>query len=314
MRHGILGAGGVGGLIGAVLAHAGEDVTLLVRPGTDPVYPRELSLDSRFGQFAVPVSIMTKLQEPLAILWITVKATQLEAALENIDDHGKVDLVVPLLNGIDHVERLRQRFGDERVLPATIAVETERINSGRIVQRSSFIHFNVTGQGQGRLESPIAIFQRFGFECKVLDDERTLLWSKLVFLAPLALSTSVARGPVGEVMREPARMAGLEQCMREACAVATADGAKVNVETVLASIKALPLGTRSSMEKDIAKGNRPELDAIAGPIIRRGAKYGIAVPKTAELMSVVAKNSALAISGASAKPMTDLSCVNLPSD
>jgi len=75
MRHGILGAGGVGGLIGAVLAHAGENVRLMVRPGTESLYPRELSLDSRFGQFAPSVSVIAELEEPVEILWITVKAS-----------------------------------------------------------------------------------------------------------------------------------------------------------------------------------------------------------------------------------------------
>jgi len=291
MRHGILGAGGVGGLIGAVLAHAGEDVTLMVRPGTESLYPRALSLDSRFGQVAPSVSVITELEEPVEILWITVKATQLDAALENIPDPTKVGLFVPLLNGIDHVEQLRKRFRAERVLPATIAVETERIAPGRIVQRSPFIRFNVTRQGQEHLAHAIGIFQRFGFDSNVLDDEPTLLWSKLVFLAPVALSTSAARGPIGEVMREPARMAGLEQCMREACAVATADRATVHPEKVLSAIKALPVTTRSSMEKDIAKGNPPELDAIAEPILRRGEKYRIEVLKTAELTSLVARSA-----------------------
>jgi len=289
MKHGILGAGGVGGLIGAVLAQAGENVTLLVRPGTDTLYPRELSLESRFGTFSAPVSVATRIVEPAEILWLTVKATQLETALESIDD-SKLDLVVPLLNGMDHVERLRKRFGHKRVVPATIAVETERVSPGRIVQSSPFIRFNVAQQGRDRLAGPLGIFQRFGFDCKVLDDEQTLLWSKLVFLAPVALSTSAVRGPIGEVMNDPARMAGLEQCVREACEVATADGAKVNRETVLATIHSLPGGMRSSMEKDIEKGNPPELDAIGGPIVRRGEKYRIAVPKTVELMSQVAKS------------------------
>jgi len=295
-------------LIGAVLAHAGEDVTLIVRPGTESLYPRELSLESRFGQFTPSVSVMTTLEKPVEILWITVKATQLDAALENMPDPTRVDLIVPLLNGIDHVALLRRRFGAERVLPATIAVETERIAPGRIVQRSPFIRFNVARQGQERLAHPIGIFQRFGFDSNVSDDEPTLLWSKLVFLAPLALSTSAVRGPVGEVMREPARMAGLEQCMREACAVATADGATVHPEKVLATIKALPATTRSSMEKDIAKGNPPELDAIGGPILRRGEKYRIAVPTTAELMSLVARSAAASFPAREpfpAMPITD---------
>ncbi|HTS59836.1 MAG TPA: 2-dehydropantoate 2-reductase [Terriglobales bacterium] len=290
MKHGILGAGGVGGLIGAVLAQAGESVTLIVRPGTDTLYPRELSLESRFGTFAAPVSVTTRIVEPVEILWVTVKATQLETTLESIADDSTLDLVVPLLNGIDHMERLRKRFGDQRVLPATIAVETERVAPGRIVQSSPFIRFNVAQQGRDRLAGPLGIFQRFGFDCKVLDDEQTLLWSKLVFLAPVALSTSAVRGPIGEVMKDPARRAGLEQCVREACEVATADSAKVNRETVLATIHSLPGGIRSSMEKDIEKGNPPELDAIGGPILRRGEKYRIAVPKTAELMSQVAKS------------------------
>jgi 2-dehydropantoate 2-reductase len=290
MKHGILGAGGVGGLIGAVLAQAGENVTLIVRPGTDTLYPRELSLESRFGTFVAPVSVTRKILEPVEILWVTVKATQLETALESMADDSKVDLVVPLLNGIDHMQRLRKRFGDNRVLPATIAVETERVAPGRIVQSSPFIRFNVARQDRDRLAGPLGIFERFGFDCKVLDDEQTLLWSKLVFLAPVALSTSAVRGSIGEVMKDPARTAGLEQCVREACEVATADGAKVNRESVLATIHSLPGGMRSSMEKDIEKGNPPELDAIGGPIVRRSEKYRIAVPKTTELMSQVANS------------------------
>jgi 2-dehydropantoate 2-reductase len=289
MKHGILGAGGVGGLIGGVLAQAGEKVTLIVRPGTDTLYPRELSLESRFGTFSAPVSVTTKILEPVELLWVTVKATQLETALESIPDGSKLDLVVPLLNGIDHVERLRKRFGDTRVQPATIAVETERVAPGRIVQSSPFVRFNVARQGQDPLAGPLGVFNRFGFDCKVLDDEQTLLWSKLVFLAPVALSTSAVRGPIGGVMKDPARRARLEQCVREACEVATADGAKVNRETVLATIHSLPGGMRSSMEKDIEKSNPPELDAIGGPIVRHGEKHRIAVPITVELMSEVAK-------------------------
>jgi 2-dehydropantoate 2-reductase len=290
MRHGILGAGGVGGLVGAVLASAGEDVILIVRPGTEQRYPHELSLDSTFGTIKAPVSVAASIEQPLDVLWITVKATQLEQALNSISHDLQVDSVVPLLNGIDHVEKLRQRFGSEKVVPATIAVESERIAPGRIVQRSPFVRLNVATRGKDLLATAMDAFQRFGFDCKFVEDERTLLWSKLVFLAPLALSTAAARCTVGEVIRDPARSAQLDACVRETCSVASAAGAKVDANVVLASIKALPPGMRSSMEKDVSNGNVPELDAIGGPIVRGGETYGIPVHATSELMRIVGKH------------------------
>jgi len=290
MRHGILGAGGVGGLIGAVLANAAEQVTLIVRPGTEPDHPRELSLESKFGKISAPVSITAKADGPLDVLWITVKATQLESALQSIPARAKIEFVVPLLNGIDHVDRLRGRFGNKNVIAATIAVETERIAPGKIIHRSPFVRFNMSSLGHDRLGATVALFQRFGFDCKFVDDETTLLWSKLVFLAPVALTTSAGRCAIGEVVQNPASLSQLDQCVREACEVATAAGGKVDANSVLASIKALPPQMRSSMEKDIANRRAPELDAIGGPIIRGGQKYGIAVPTTGALINAIQTN------------------------
>jgi 2-dehydropantoate 2-reductase len=290
MRHSILGAGGVGGLLGAVLAQAGEDVTLIVRPGTEQNYPRELFLDSTFGRIKAPVSIATSVAQPFHVLWITVKATQLEEALNSSRQDAKVEAVVPLLNGIDHVERLRQWFGRDKVIPATITVESERTAPGRIVHRSPFIRFNMIASGKDALATAIAAFRRFGFECNFVEDERTLLWSKLVFLAPVALSTTAARSPIGKVISDPARAAQLDACVREACAVASAAGANVDASSVLVRIKALPPGMRSSMEKDVANGNPPELDAISGPILRGAEACGIPVPATSELARVIRAN------------------------
>jgi 2-dehydropantoate 2-reductase len=292
MRHAILGAGGVGGLIGAVLAHAGEDVTLIVRPGTEQNYPHELSLDSTFGKIKAPVSVAASVARPFDVLWITVKATQLDDALNSAHPDVRVEAVVPLLNGIDHVEKLRQRFGSEKIIPATIAVESERTAPGIIVHRSPFVRFNLATRGKNLLATTVDAFRRFGFDCNFVEDERTLLWSKLVFLAPVALSTTAARSPIGNVINDPARSAQLGACVGEACAVARAAGATVDASAVLATIKALPPGMRSSMEKDVANGNTPELDAIGGPILRGGKTYGIPVPATAELARFIRTNLA----------------------
>jgi 2-dehydropantoate 2-reductase len=287
MEHGILGAGGVGGLVGAVLAKAGEHVTLILRPEMLARHPAGIALDSTFGKFAVSVSRAAKADQPLDVLWITVKATQLESALDSVPRDAQVRAVVPLLNGIDHVQLLRQRFGHDQVIPATIAVESERAAPGVIVHRSPWVRLNAASSGHLILESSFSHFRQFGFECNFVENETTLLWSKLVFLAPIALSTTAAAAPIGDVIKDPARKARLEQCVEEACAVAIAAGAVLDAATVLANIGKLPPQMRSSMQKDVEAGRSPELDAIAGPILRGAEKYGLPASATRILVEEI---------------------------
>jgi 2-dehydropantoate 2-reductase len=283
MHHAILGAGGIGGLIGAVLAHASERVTLVVRSAAVERQPRQLSLDSKFGKFTAPIEVAATISSPVDVLWITVKATQLEAALENIPSDAPVRCVVPLLNGIDHIAMLRDHFGDDRVIPATIAVESERTAPGVVIQRSPFIRLNVAASGKPILESTLGEFTRFGFECNFIENESTLLWSKLAFLAPFALSTTAAGAPIGEVRNDPRRKKLLEDCIREACAVANVSNAGLKPDKLIATVNAMPAEMRSSMQKDVEAGNPPELDAIAGPILHGGPEHGIPALATQEL-------------------------------
>ena len=122
MRHAILGAGGIGGLIGACLAKSGASVTLVVRSETLSSFPKQLHLESPFGNFAVPVELSATVPDA-DVVWITTKATQLDSALKSFSEKVSVRAIVPLLNGIDHVARLREKYGTDGVVPATIAVE-----------------------------------------------------------------------------------------------------------------------------------------------------------------------------------------------
>jgi 2-dehydropantoate 2-reductase len=286
MKHAILGAGGVGGLIGACLAHAGHSVTLVVRRETLAQYPKKLRLESAFGNFEVDVAIAAEVPAVDA-LWITVKATQLDAALAEFKNPDSVRAIIPLLNGIDHVALLRGRYGVDRVIPATIAGETERVSPGHIVHRSPFARLNVLSAGRELLGGMIDQLQQMGFTCGFIDDEPTLMWGKLVFLAPFALSTTAADKTVGEILSDPEWRSLGEACVREACAVGVAEGAKVDPEKVLAGVAGMPANMRSSMQKDVERHNAPELDAIAGPILRGAKKHGIAVPVTTKLVAAV---------------------------
>ena len=288
MRHVILGPGGVGGLIGACLAASGEAVIMVGRPETMANYPSELQLESPFGNLRVPVEHATKVP-PADVVWITVKATQLESSLASFTDATGVRGIVPLLNGIDHIARLREKYGVERVIPATIAVESERVAAGHIVHRSPFAILNVASSGRALLGDAIADFTKRGFTCRFIDNEATLLWSKLVFLAPLALVSTVTGQTTGEFLADPESREKVFSCVREACAVATKEGATVDPEAVIANMSKLPPHMRSSMQKDVAQGKAPELDAVAGPILRGAEKHGLEAPVTRELVEGVKK-------------------------
>src|SRR5262249_41757289 len=146
--------------------------------------------------------------------------------------------------------------------------------------------------GQNRLGQTTAHLTHFGFECKAFESEATLMWSKLVILAPFALATTAAAAPVGAVLKDPARGERLLACVRECCAVAVASGAGVDATKMVEAFTRFPYEMRSSMQKDVAAGRPPELDAIAGPVLTGGAAHGIPLPATSALVEAVKRRLA----------------------
>ncbi|HJY87106.1 MAG TPA: 2-dehydropantoate 2-reductase [Candidatus Acidoferrales bacterium] len=286
MNHAILGAGGVGGLLGAALARGEDRVLLLLRPETLDKHPDHLWLESPFGDIKVPVRRTTVLEEPVDVLWIAVKAPQLDAALHAVPaGASRIGTIVPLLNGIDHVALLRSRYGQQGVLPATIAVEAERVGLGHIIQRSPFVRLALSARGERQLAGVTERLRQFGFTCDFQADEQTMLWSKLAFLAPFALVSTATDKTKGEIFVDPTWRERLRSAVREACAVAVREGAAVDGEKILTTLESLPATMRSSMQKDVAAGRIPELDAIGGPIVRGGLKYGVDVAVTQDLVA-----------------------------
>jgi 2-dehydropantoate 2-reductase len=294
MRHAILGAGGVGGLIGAALAKSGDSVTVVLRPEALKKYPTELSLDSPFGSFSVPVERAAEVTQPFDVLWIAVKATHLDAALRSITNTDQFGAIVPLLNGIDHVALLRSRYGHDRVVPATIAVESERAAPGKIVHRSPSVRLSVSSLGESRLASTVEKLRQFGFNCQFSTDEQKMLWNKLAILAPCALTTAASGMTMGEVKNDPVWRQRLEACVYESCAVASASGIQFDPASFIRVFDGFPPGMRSSMQKDVAAGEPPELDGIAGPILRRAHEHGLEVPVTRELVEMIRGKSTAA--------------------
>jgi 2-dehydropantoate 2-reductase len=286
-RVAVLGPGGVGGLLAALLARAGDSVVVLAGEGTaQAIGARGLKLQSsRFGDFDVPVDSAVKLQTPVDACLIAVKATQLEAALERVPASALGHaLLVPFLNGIDHVARLRTLYPSSSVVAATIRVEVARIETGTIRHTSPFaaVEIATSPAVAERVEELASHLRATGLDVKLRDEEVPMLWDKLVILGPLALLTTHARANLGEVRTH--RRNDALALISEVAAVATAEGVPVDPEAVLRMFDSGPDAMQSSMQRDQAAGLPLELDAIGGAILEHAARTGVAVPVTTRLV------------------------------
>jgi 2-dehydropantoate 2-reductase len=285
VRHAVLGAGGVGGFVGGALARAGAHVVLLLRPETLASFPERLRVESAvLGDFEVDVATASELDREVDVLWVTTKATQLEPALElaGPDRVGEA-VVLPLLNGVDHVALLQARY--RYVLAGAIRVESERRAPGVIRQPTAFARVDLA---PGRRRDEIARELRdAGLDVALASDEPTVLWEKLSFLAPLALTTTACGAPVGAIQGDPDWSERLLRCHDETVAVGLAEGAALDPPT-LRRLMGFPGGEiRTSMQKDFDAGRPLELRAIVGPVVRGGRRHGIATHATEELVGLV---------------------------
>lgn len=276
----VLGPGGVGGLVAAALTRAGEAVVVVARPETASVLiARGLELRSEsLGHHTAHPAATPSLEDPVDVLVVATKAGQLEPALERI--RGEVGVVVPLLNGVEHMTRLRERF--DSVLAASIRVEAERVEPGVVVHGSPGVRLELSGRED--LASRLTLA---GLPARVVADEATLLWSKLCRLCPLALTTAASGLTLGEVRDDPAWAARLWGALDECAAVARAEGATLDAEAPRAELRDAHAALSSSLARDVRAGRPSELDAIGGAVLRAAARHGLEAPTVAALVDGV---------------------------
>jgi 2-dehydropantoate 2-reductase len=295
----VLGPGGVGGLVGCVLARAGADVVLVARPETaEAIAERGLSLHSvMFGDVHARARAWTSLQahENVDVLIVATKAAGLRAALERIE--CEPGLVLPLLNGLDHLTLLRERFDPDTVLASTIRVESDRPQPGVIVHTSRFLLIDMATHSEAALEPMQGLadtLRRAEIPVRVTlpvsaRSEAQVMWSKLVRLNALACTTSAHDKLLGEIRSTPELRADLVGAIEEASAVGQAEGAQdVDPQGALAELERAHDTLGSSMQRDISAGRTPELDAIPGSILRAAACHGLPCPTIERLVAAIA--------------------------
>lgn len=288
----VLGPGGVGGLLAALLARAGHRVICLAGEET----ARTLRTDGirvrsgRFGDFTARVEADTDLREPVGACLVAVKHTSLAAALDRVPAEVLGDgLLVPLLNGVEHPAVLRARYGTERVAPAVIRVESTRVAPGVVEHGSPFVEIDLAGDPvpRARLDALAATLAAAGPATRVLDDEAAALWAKMSFLAPLALLTTRHGLPLGDIRTR--HREELTALVTETAAISGACGGPADPAGALARYDAFPPGMKSSMQRDAEAGRALELDAIGGALLRAAEQHGVPAPVTERVVRELGK-------------------------
>jgi 2-dehydropantoate 2-reductase len=272
----VLGPGAVGGALAARLARGGRPVVVVGTPASvSAIRADGITLVAPDGSFTERMDAIERLVRPVALLVVAVKSTGLAEALDRIEAEPR--LTVPLLNGIEHMEVLRRRFG---VVAAGSAGRFSAYREGpaRIVQ---------TTPGMLLTTSSVRIAELLsvdGIEGRTEANERLVLWWKAARLAPVTAVSALTQRPVGELLADPAWRATLLAAVEEACSVATADRAPTTPAEQWAMIELMPPTALTSAARDVAARQPSELDAIVGGVVRAGERLGVPTPVLAELL------------------------------
>ena len=281
MRILMVGAGAIGGYFGARLASAGRDVTFLVRPGRAELLRNGgLRVKSPAGdvEIAHPRLVTAEaLREEFELVVLTCKAYDLSAALADIAPAvGANTAILPLLNGMAHIDALDVAFGANRVLGGQCVIASTLADDGTILHlnaQQSLSFGERDGSMPARAQAIATAFKDAAFPFTLSDRIVADMWEKWMFLASLAASTSLMRAPVGAIVAAPGgpefMLALAEECRAIAAGegFAPRDDAVARVQGMLTTPNS-PL--TASMMRDIEKGGRIEADHVIGDLLARG--------------------------------------------
>jgi 2-dehydropantoate 2-reductase len=231
--------------------------------------------------------VAEELSLPVDLLLVTVKPDQLEDAIARIDPAAVAQgVVLPLLNGIEHMGPIRERFPGRVAAGALTHFDAYRVGRMQIVQKTptALVTMGSEELPQAELERAGRILERAGIDVEIDDDERRVLWRKLVRLAVLAPATVITGRTVGDLRNDWEWRTRLEDAVAEACAVAAADGVSLIPSAQWTRITEMDADVTTSVARDAQNGSRArEIDAITGAVLRVGGQHGISCPVLSEL-------------------------------
>lgn len=284
----VVGAGSTGGYFGGRLAEAGRDVTFLVRPARAAhLRANGLQIVSPNGDLTLAPKLVTA--DDVGGLYdailITVKAYGLAAALDDLAPAvGPTTMILPVLNGMKHVDMITARFGAGALVGCVCKIAATIDAQGRIVQLARFnelAYGEMDGAPSARTERLDAFMRGAGFDARLTPEVEREMWEKWILLATLGGVTTLMRGNIGQIAAAPGGVEFVSRFLDEVLAVVNAVGKPPSTAFVTSTRAALTTQGSSqapSMYRDLEQGHPIEADQIVGDLLARAARAGIATP------------------------------------
>jgi 2-dehydropantoate 2-reductase len=298
MRIAVLGTGGVGGYFGGRLHEAGHPVAFLARGAhLSALRTDGLRLESLTGDLQLsPVTATDNPAEvgPVDCVLVAVKAWQLPAALPSLGPlMGPETVVLPLLNGVEAVDAIAAAVGRHHVLGGVAWIRSEIAGPGRIRHAGVDPRIAVGEPAGGlspRVEALAAAFREAGLRTEASADIQSVLWAKLVFIAPTSALGAATRSTIDVFRAVPETRAVMIAAMEEAVAVGRARGVALAQDVVgktVSWVDGLSAGSTSSMHRDVVAGRPSELETQVGAVVRLGRQAGVPTPVSAVLYAAL---------------------------
>ena len=288
MKIAVMGAGGIGGCYGGLLAQAGNDVTLIARGAhLAAIKEKGLQLIQPEADFTVAVAATDDPSQvgPVDLVIFSVKAHQNSKAVPLIEPLiGEDTTILTIQNGVESADELGQDYGAERVLPGSAYLLSNIISPG-VIKQLSLVPRVAFGESNGdRSQRAVAIRNSFceaNIEAELSDDISKALWSKMLYNSPANGMASAARLSPRDLIEYPHGAAMFRSAIQEVANVGTAYGipfGQDDVQGAMDLITARPMGARGSMQADLEAGRPLELEAIVGSVPRIGRKVNVPTP------------------------------------
>ena len=291
MKVAVMGAGSIGGYFGGMLARDGHDVTLIARgEHLDAIRRDGLRMQTEAGDFVVACSATDNPADvgPVDLALLTTKTYHNADAVPSMAPMvGQDTAVLCLQNGIDSFQPLLDRFPDAIVLPGAAYIEASRTGPGAVRQSGPVVRI-VTGPVRGadpshgqRAEEICAAFRAAGVPAEASDDIAVTLWTKFLFIATMAGTTSLAREYINDLLPRPEWRKIIVGCMEEIERAGRASGVDLAQGIVPDTLRYIEEGgaaMRSSMHADLMAGRPMELETLNGAVVRAGEAAGVPTP------------------------------------
>lgn len=288
MRILVVGAGAIGGYFGGRLMEKGKDVTFLVRKKREGQLQKHgLVIDSLHGNVSlVPKTIVNGAEvNPFDVVIVSTKSYHLDGAIENIRPYvGKDTMILPLLNGIAHVDQLINEFGADHVIGGLCFIETTLDTEGKVIQTSP-IHDLVFGELNGdesqRIKDLQHAFSGTKANFRLSENIEKEMWEKYLFISTLSGITSLMKTPVGPIRSTPAGKQAIQDVIEEVLDLAQTMKAPIDSgmnDALMKKINSISYEMKSSMQRDMEKGHPTEVDHFYQHLLDFSVKNNMDAP------------------------------------